>query len=178
VWSSCLIYHGVISVKVDAYQGKVKFVQKTGRDFKDRLRHTILFESILLAVATPILALVGHKGVQAAALSAIFLSIIAMVWNFAFNLIFDCFMVKRTGVVAKSRRHRILNALLFELGLLALSLPVIAYTLQISILQALIVDIGFVIFALFYSYIFNYIYDRLFPTGETLQNMNNKSSFV
>ncbi|KFA95866.1 PACE efflux transporter [Vibrio sp. ER1A] len=153
-------------------------MKKTGREFKDRLRHTIYFEFVLLTVATPILTLVSHTGFQAAALSAISLSIIAMVWNFIFNLLFDAFMVKKTGSVEKSQKDRVLNALLFESGLLALSLPVIAYTLQISILQAFIVDLGFVIFALVYSYIFNYTYDKIFPINTTLQYQRNKSSIV
>lgn len=151
---------------------------KTGRNFKDRLRHTVLFEVILLALATPILALIGHTGVEAAALSAIALSIIAMLWNFIFNFLFDIFMIKHTGTIKKSNHHRILNAILFEVGLLAFSLPVIAYALQISIVQAFIVDIGFAIFALIYSYIFNYTYDKLFPINSSLEVNANDTSFV
>lgn len=151
---------------------------KTGRDFKDRLRHTALFEVLLLAVATPILALIGHTGVQTAALSAISLSVIAMIWNFIFNLIFDIFMVKKTGAIKKSKGHRILNAVLFELGLLALSLPLIAYALQVTIYQAFIIDLGFAIFAFIYNYIFNYIYDKLFPIDSEVEGSLKRTSFV
>ncbi|GAL33642.1 hypothetical protein JCM19240_2338 [Vibrio maritimus] len=91
------------------------------------------------------------------------LSVIAMVWNFGFNLLFDKWMLATIGTTTKSKTHRIYNAIFFELGLLGLSLPVIAYALNISLIEALILDLGFAVFALFYSYSFNYLYDKCFP---------------
>ncbi|MCL9776828.1 PACE efflux transporter [Vibrio sp. S4B1] len=122
-----------------------------------------MFEVILLLIATPILTFLGIANIETAALSAIALSLVAMAWNFVFNLLFDQWLMWGFGTIDKTKKHRVLNAVLFEAGLLALSLPIIAILLSISLYEALVLDLGFAVLALFYSYGFNYLYDKCFP---------------
>lgn len=48
------------------------------------------------------------------------------------------------------------------LGLLVMTLPLIAWWLSISLLGVLIVDLGLVVFYLVYAFLYNWAYDHLF----------------
>ena len=49
--------------------------------------------------------------------------------------------------------------LLFEGGLVAVSVPLIAWWLQVSLMQALILDLGVLLFFLPYTYVYHWGYD-------------------
>ena len=90
-------------------------------------------------------------------------SLLATGWNYIYNVWFDKAMQKWTGTTDKKHKHRILHALLFELGLLWVTIPVIAWWLNLSLWNAFLMDIGLVLFYLVYAYIYNLAYDKLFP---------------
>lgn len=58
---------------------------------------------------------------------------------------------------------RLLHTLGFEGGLIFITIPVISWFLSISILQALLLEAGFLLFFLFYATGFNWFYDRVQP---------------
>lgn len=133
------------------------------RSKKDRIRHSILFEVILLLIMLPIGMWVFDTSSEVIGITAISLSLIAMMWNGLFNYLFDLMMLRLFSNVAKNHKVRIVHSLLFELGLLIITVPIIAYTLQLTFLQAFFADIGFVVVALVYAYIFNWCYDYFYP---------------
>jgi uncharacterized membrane protein len=61
---------------------------------------------------------------------------------------------------------RVAHAVLFELGLLIVLMPFIAWYLGVSLMQALVMDISFALFYLVYAFFFNLAYDRIFPLPE------------
>jgi len=89
-----------------------------------------------------------------------------MLWNYVYNLGFDHAMQRLTGGTAKTTRIRVAHAVLFELGLLMIMLPLVAWYLQISIWQALVMDIALALFYMGYAFVFNWGYDRVFPLPE------------
>ncbi len=129
----------------------------------DRIRHTISFELIGLALVVPFgswvfgipMTDIGVVGVAGAT--------IATVWNYVYNLAFDIAMQRVTGGTQKSLRARALHAILFEAGLMALLTPLIAWYLGISLLLALTMDVAFAAFYMVYTFIFNWAYDLAFP---------------
>jgi uncharacterized membrane protein len=52
---------------------------------------------------------------------------------------------------------------MFEVGLLLALLPMIAWYLDISVVQALMMDVSFALFYMVYAFVFNWVYDRVFP---------------
>ena len=54
---------------------------------------------------------------------------------------------------------------MFELGLIAILAPFIAWYLGISLITALIMDVGFSGFYLVYAFAFNWLYDMLYPVA-------------
>ncbi|MCY9874595.1 PACE efflux transporter [Vibrio barjaei] len=138
------------------------------RNGKDRLRHTVLFEVFLLIITTPLAKYAFHASTENALITSVSLTTIAMAWNFIFNWIYDWNLARLGKSSEKTLSMRIGHALAFEGGLIILTVPVIAYTLSLSLLDALIADIGFVIIALIYAFIFNWAYDKVFPINNSI----------
>jgi len=132
----------------------------------DRLRHAISFELIALAIVVPLGALAFHMPVHDIGVVGIVSATLATLWNMVYNLGFDHALQRRTGSTLKSGRVRILHAALFEVGLLVVLMPFIAWYLGISIWQAFVMDLSFALFYMGYAFVFNWAYDRVFPLPE------------
>lgn len=133
------------------------------RTGSDRLRHAIGFELIGLMLCPLIASWVMGMQLLELGKLAIMLSVIATAWNYVYNLLVDKLMQKLLGRTQKSLPERVLHTLMFEAGLLLFVLPLIAWLLQISLKQAFVLDMGFVIFYLVYAFFYNWAYDRMFP---------------
>ncbi len=133
------------------------------RNVKDRIRHAISFEIIGLALVTPLGAWAFDTPIGDIGVVAIVGATIATVWNYLYNLAFDHALLRLTGRVRKSLLQRIAHALLFEIGLLLVLLPFIAWYLGISVTEAFLMDVSFAVFYLVYAFVFNLAYDHVFP---------------
>ena len=129
----------------------------------DRLRHTLGFEGLGLMISIPLFSLLTGQPVDHLGPLAIGLSLLATGWNYLYNLLVDHWMLRQLGRLEKRFLERVLHALLFELGLLLVALPLTALWLGISLWQALWLDIGFSLFFVFYAFCYNLAYDYLFP---------------
>ncbi|MCA7013719.1 multidrug/biocide efflux PACE transporter [Dickeya dadantii] len=137
-------------------QQKARHEQKT---LRERMAHAIGFEVMALLICAPIGAWVlGRSILQVGALS-IMLSSVAMIWNVVYNSLFD-----RLWPVSRVRRGlwvRMGHALGFEGGFILIGLPLAAWMLNITLWQALMVEIGFFLFFLPYTMAYNWLYDLL-----------------
>ena len=125
----------------------------------ERIFHALLFE--VLAVSLSILGLIIFTNHDPQILSGtmIVIASIAMAWNFFFNWLFDLFF---TGDKKKRTiKLRLFHVIIFELGLLVLTVPVMAYILTISIVDAFMMDIVVTVFITIYAFIFNWVYDNI-----------------
>ena len=129
----------------------------------DRLRHTLGFEVLGMMISVPLFSLLTGQPVDHLGPLAIGLSLLATGWNYLYNLLVDHWMLRQLGRLEKRLIERVLHALLFELGLLLVVLPLTALWLGISLWQALWLDIGFSLFFVFYAFGYNLAYDHLFP---------------
>lgn len=141
------------------------------RTVRDRIRHAISFEILGLLLVTPLGALVFSLPLEHVGVVSLGAATIATGWNYLYNLGFDHALRRLTGRLEKTLFERVLHAVFFELGLLAITMPLIAWYLAIDLWTALIMDIGFALFYVVYAFLFNLAYDRLFPlpaaAGET-----------
>ncbi len=136
------------------------------RTTSDRLRHTISFEVIGLALVVPLGAWAFGMPMTDIGVVGIVGATIATVWNYAYNLVFDIALQRVTGGTRKSLPARVVHAVLFELGLLAILMPFLAWYLGVSLLQAFLMDVAFAAFYMVYAFVFNWAYDRVFPLPE------------
>ena len=135
------------------------------RTTADRIRHTLLFETIAIASTTAIAVFILNKPVATIGALAVALSLLAMLCNYFYNLLFDHWRMRR-GESSPSQRStttRVIHAIGFELSFIILTLPLIAWWLGLSLWQALLLDMGFAVFFIAYAFIYNWFYDRVFP---------------
>ncbi|QDL91590.1 PACE efflux transporter [Paroceanicella profunda] len=137
------------------------------RSTSDRLRHAISFELLGLALVTPLGALAFERPLHEIGLIAVVSAALATAWNYLFNLGFDHALRRLTGALRKPVWLRLVHAVVFEIGLLAVLMPYIAWQLGISLLEALTMDIAFAAFYMVFAFAFNWAYDALFPVPDT-----------
>ena len=130
----------------------------------DRVRHTGLFEIIGLGVCTPLASWIVNKGIAQVGSLSIVLSLSAMCVNYVYNLVFDIALI-RLGRPVNLRPPwlRAIHAILFESSLIILTVPLVAWWLDMTLLAAFLTDIGFAIFFLIYAFFYNWAYDTIFP---------------
>ena len=124
---------------------------------KERLLHMVLFEIFALLIFVILVVWITDKAALNMTGLGVMLSFIAMVWNFLYNLAFD--RVYGYNRLARTIKIRFAHGLGFELGMVVFSFPIIMWVMSYSFLQVLIMDLGAVLFFLFYAITFNWIYD-------------------
>ena len=133
------------------------------RTRNDRLRHAIGFELIGLLIAAPLASWATGIHLNHMGPLAIFFSLLATGWNYVYNLGVDKLLLKYQGHTYKSMWQRVIHTLGFEGGLLLVAMPVMSLWLGISLLEAFVLDLGFVAFYLAYAFVYNLSYDKVFP---------------
>jgi uncharacterized membrane protein len=139
------------------------------RTLADRIRHAISFEVIALMLVIPLASFVFHQPMHDIGVISVVSATIAMLWNVVYNFLFDLWLKRATGNTLKSRRVRVLHAVLFEGGLLIALMPFIAWYLSITLAQAFVMDVSFALFYMAYAFAFNWAYDWMFPLAEWKQ---------
>ncbi len=137
------------------------------RTRSDRIRHAISFEIIGLIISTPAAAFAFGMPIHDMGLVSLVSATIATLWNYVYNLLFDHAMIKIAGSVRKTMAVRVIHAVLFELGILIVLMPFIAWYLNVSLLQAFTMDLSFAVFYMVYAFVFNWGYDQVFPIPQT-----------
>ena len=134
------------------------------RTSKDRLRHTLLFELLLTAICIPLLAILLHEPMSKMGLYSVMMSTLAMTWNYIYNLGFDRLLLRLDKpLYPRTVRLRLAHSLLFEMGFLFVSVPVIMWWLGFNMMQALALDVAFIVAVPIYALAFNWTYDIVFP---------------
>ncbi|XAH23995.1 PACE efflux transporter [Xylophilus sp. GW821-FHT01B05] len=126
-----------------------------------RVVYVALYELIAIVAASLLLALVSGQGVAHSGVVAVVASAIAIVWNLVFNYVFELWEA-RQAVRGRSLWRRVAHAVGFEGGLAVLLVPPMAWWFEVSLLQALWMDLGLLLFFLGYTFVFSWCFDRVF----------------
>lgn len=126
-----------------------------------KIVYALSFETIGIAVSTLGLLLLSDAGPTDSLVLSAFASTIAMTWSFIFNLIFEAWEARQT-TKGRSLARRAVHALGFEGGLVLLMLPLMAWWLDVSLLQALVYESGLIAIFIAYTYVFTWAFDRIF----------------
>ncbi|WP_133407346.1 PACE efflux transporter [Parashewanella tropica] len=124
---------------------------------KERIIHTVLFEAIALTLLTLGAIITTGKDAFSMGGLVVLLTVIAMFWNYGYNLAFD--KVVPGNRLSRTKRTRLFHGIGFELGMVILTFPVIMWFLKTDFISVLIMDIGFVTFFFVYAIAFNWLYD-------------------
>ena len=133
----------------------------------DRLRYTLTFEGLLIAILAPTLAFLFKRNVADTGALALVLSLKAMLSTYIYNYVYDRIDV-HYGRVPTERRMtgRIVHAVGFETILVATSLPIVMWWLGMSWWQALLMDLALMTVVVAYTLLFTFVYDGLFPVAQ------------
>ncbi len=134
------------------------------RSGKDRLRYSLSFEMTLMLMLVPAGAFFFDKHVAEIGMLGLILSGKAMLVNLGYNWAFDT-IDSRAGRVSSDRSTlgRLLHATGFEMSLLVTSLPIYVWWFDLTLLQAILMDLAVTSLVVMYTYLFTLGYDRLFP---------------
>ncbi|EBI1190877.1 multidrug/biocide efflux PACE transporter [Salmonella enterica] len=129
------------------------------RSLPERIFQAVCFEGIATAILAPTTAWLMQRSVLEMGGLTILLATTAMIWNIIYNALFDrlwpAHQVRRTAKV------RALHALGFESGFIVIGVSIVAWVLNVSLLQAFTLEIGFFLFFLPYTMLYNWAYDVL-----------------
>ena len=126
---------------------------------KERILHSVLFEVFALIIMMLGASLFTDKNPAMIGGIGIALSLIAMGWNYVYNLGFD--KIFGADRLSRTISTRVAHGFGFEGGLLVVTIPVLMWALQMDFWTVLILDLGIVIFFLIYSIIYNWVYDQV-----------------
>jgi len=126
-----------------------------------RIVYAILYEGIAIVLTTVGVALIYGVGGMAAGVLSVGSSAIALAWNLVFNWGFERWEARHPSA-GRGFARRAAHAVGFEGGLALLLLPLVAWWLGITLLEALLLDAGLLAFFLVYTYGFTWAFDRVF----------------
>jgi len=126
--------------------------------FTERMVHAVGYEIFAVLLCAPLLSWIMGKSLATAGTLAVTLSVIAMIWNMVYNALVDRFVA--TPRIQWKALARFAHGLGFEAGLVVWCLPVAAWMLDISLLQAFMVELGFFVIILPYTVLYNWAFDR------------------
>lgn len=126
-----------------------------------RLIYVVAYEVIAILIVTAALFVLGH-GLGGSGVTAVVSSAIALVWNFIWTSIFEAWEQRQPSTIRTVPR-RIAHAVGFEAGLIVFLVPVMAWLLGVSLLEALILDLGLLVFFLCYTFGFAWLFDLALP---------------
>lgn len=127
-----------------------------------KLIHACLYEAIAIGIVTVAVRLARPEADTAeASLLAVSTSVIALLWNMAFNTWFEAWEARQADRTRTTRR-RLAHAIGFEGGLAAMTVPLIAWWLHMGWWEAVLADLGLLVFFLGYTLVFNWVFDHAF----------------
>ncbi|BBO57759.1 MAG: transmembrane pair domain-containing protein [Cobetia sp.] len=127
------------------------------RSKKERLAQAGLLELGGILLVAPLSALVTGNDLASMGSLAVVMSTLAVIWSTVWNWMFDRWVPTRQ----RSATQRIAQALGFELGLVLVTVFIVAAWLDLGLWQALLLDLGFVAFFLVWAMIFNPLFDAV-----------------
>ena len=133
-----------------------------------RVVYISLYEGIAIVAASAGLALMTDAGLGHSGALAVAASVIAVLWNLAFNALFERWE-SRQAVRGRSTARRVAHAIGFEGGLALVLVPVLAWWFGIGLWEAFVMDMGLLLFFLGYTFVFNWVFDRVFGLPASAQ---------
>lgn len=131
-----------------------------------RVVQAILYEAIAIAVVGPILGFVFDEPLDSSLALAFILSTIALLWNYVFNGLFERWEARQPSG-ERTLGRRLAHGAGFEVGLVFLLAPVMAWWLDTTLLKALIANVGLLVFFFVYAVVFTWGFDKVFGPPES-----------
>lgn len=129
------------------------------KSLMERIIHAVSFEGLATLILAPTAAWLMQRSVVEMGGLSVLLATLAMVWNLIYNAAFD--RIWPVSRVTRNLKVRALHAIGFESGFIIIGVTAVALLLGVSLMQAFMLEIGFMLFFLPYTMLFNWVWDTL-----------------
>lgn len=127
------------------------------------------YELLGLALGTVVMTLLTGESPATTGPLALMITGIATVWNLVFNYLFEAWE-RRQRDRTRTVRRRILHALGFQMTLVCFLVPLIGWWLGITLIQAFVLDLVFIVYIPFYTFAYNWAFDWCFGVPSSALN--------
>ena len=126
-----------------------------------RIVQAVLYEVVAVLFVGPAMGLIFDVPMSSSIGLAVLLATIAMAWNYVFNGIFERWEARQASR-QRTFARRLAHATGFEGGLVLMLVPIMAWWLDTTWLQAFIADLGILAFFFVYAIVFTWCFDLVF----------------
>ncbi|MFI5409834.1 PACE efflux transporter [Kaistia sp. UC242_56] len=126
-----------------------------------RVVYISTFEVTGILISALILAYLSGTAPSHTGPLAVMTSALAITVNLAYTSLFERWEASRPAR-SRSFGRRVLHALGFQVTLLVFLIPLMAWWMEMSLVEALILDTALIVFFPIYMFVFNWAFDGLF----------------
>ena len=128
---------------------------------KRRVTYVFFYEVLSFLICAMILAVLSGSTFSHTGPLSLLIAVIAVSVNFFYNYAFE-WWEKRQHSKTRTIFRRVVHAIGFQVVLVTILIPLIAWWMQISLVKAFLLDFSLMIIIPCYTFVYNYFFDHLF----------------
>ncbi|KUY72939.1 PACE efflux transporter [Burkholderia sp. RF4-BP95] len=129
--------------------------------WKRRIVYVVMFEVLGILVASSVLGMLSGASATTSGLLGVMISTTGVIVNFLYNLGFEAWERRRTETTRTVAR-RVVHAIGFQVALVTFLIPLIAWWLDVSLVQAFLYDAVLIVFFPIFTFAYNWSFDSVF----------------
>lgn len=126
---------------------------------KRRIIHALSYEVILLIIIAIALSFIFEVPMGVTGTLGVAMAVTSVIWNMIYNHFFEKYEKKRQ--LKRTVPVRIMHAIGFEGGLMLVTIPMVAHAMNMSLFEAVLLDLSMTLCILVYTFIFQWCYDHI-----------------
>lgn len=128
---------------------------------KRRVTYVFFYEVLSFLICAMILAVLSGSTISHTGPLSSLIAVIAVSVNFFYNYAFE-WWEKQQHSKTRTIFRRVVHAIGFQVVLVTILIPLIAWWMQISLVKAFLLDFSLMIIIPCYTFVYNYFFDHLF----------------
>lgn len=128
---------------------------------KRRVTYVFFYDVLSFLICAMILAVLSGSTISLTGPLSLLIAVIAVSVNFFYNYAFE-WWEKRQHSKTRTIFRRVVHAIGFQVVLVTILIPLIAWWMQISLVKAFFLDFSLMIIIPCYTFVYNYFFDHLF----------------
>jgi uncharacterized membrane protein len=120
-----------------------------------------MFEVLGILVASSVLGMLSGASATTSGLLGVMISTTGVTVNFVYNFGFEAWE-RRRAETTRSVGRRVVHAIGFQVALVTFLIPLIAWWLDVSLLQAFLYDAVLIVFFPIFTFAYNWSFDSVF----------------
>lgn len=128
---------------------------------KRRVTYVFFYEIFSFFICAMVLAVLSDTSISHTGPLSILIAVIAVTINYFYNHVFEMWEKKQ---ISKKRTvmRRVVHAIGFQIVLVMILIPLIAWWMQISLIKAFLLDFSLMVLIPCYTFVYNYLFDHIF----------------